>query len=64
VADVRIRYGYVLAGIRGIPQELSEAAQVDGASNGKYIDYIILPLLQPITLGSGYYSQPYISQDI
>ncbi len=48
--------GYVmamyLAGIRGIPQELSEAAQVDGASTWQVYRYIILPLLQPITLGA------------
>ncbi len=48
--------GYVmamyLAGIRGIPQELSEAAQVDGANNWQVYRYIILPLLQPITLGA------------
>lgn len=48
--------GYVmamyLAGIRSIPQELSEAAQVDGANNWQVYRYIILPLLQPITLGA------------
>lgn len=48
--------GYVmamyLAGIRSIPNELSEAAQVDGASVWQTYRYIILPLLRPVTLGA------------
>jgi glucose/mannose transport system permease protein len=48
--------GYVmamyLAGIRGIPTELFEAAQVDGANTLEVYRFIILPLLRPITLGA------------
>jgi len=48
--------GYVmamyLAGIRGISDELREAARVDGASEFKVYQKIILPLLQPITLSA------------
>lgn len=55
VAAVWQMSGYVmamyLAGIRSIPNELSEAAQVDGASIWQIYRYIILPLLRPVTLG-------------
>ncbi len=48
--------GYVmamyLAGLRGIPEELREAARVDGASEWQVYRYVILPLLRPITLGA------------
>lgn len=48
--------GYVmamyLAGIRGIPSELFEAAQVDGANMWQVYRYIVIPLLRPITLGA------------
>jgi glucose/mannose transport system permease protein len=48
--------GYVmamyLAGLRGIPDELREAARVDGATEFEIYRHIILPLLQPITLGA------------
>lgn len=48
--------GYVmamyLAGLRGIPEDLREAAQVDGANEFQVYRYIIIPLLQPITLGA------------
>ncbi|MCD6540376.1 sugar ABC transporter permease, partial [Candidatus Bipolaricaulota bacterium] len=48
--------GYVmamyLAGLRGIPEELREAARVDGASEIQIYRYVILPLLRPITLGA------------
>ncbi len=48
--------GYVmamyLAGLRGIPEELREAALVDGASEFKVYRHIIVPLLHPITLGA------------
>ncbi len=48
--------GYVmamyLAGLRGIPEELREAARVDGASEFQIYRYVILPLLRPITLGA------------
>ncbi len=41
-----------LAGIRGIPDELREAARVDGASELQIYRQIILPMLQPITLSA------------
>ncbi len=48
--------GYVmamyLAGLRGIPEDLREAARVDGASEVQIYRHIILPLLRPITLGA------------
>lgn len=39
-----------LAGLRSIPDELREAARVDGASEWQVYRYIILPLLTPVTL--------------
>jgi glucose/mannose transport system permease protein len=48
--------GYVmamyLAGLRGIPEELREAARVDGATSLQVYRHIIVPLLNPITLGA------------
>jgi glucose/mannose transport system permease protein len=48
--------GYImalyLAGIRGIPEEIVEAARVDGASEAQVYRHIILPMLQPITLSA------------
>jgi glucose/mannose transport system permease protein len=48
--------GYVmamyLAGLRGIPEDLREAARVDGATEVQIYRHIIVPLLQPITLGA------------
>lgn len=41
-----------LAGLRGIPEELREAAQVDGASRLQIYRYVELPLLKPITLSA------------
>lgn len=41
-----------LAGLRAIPDELREAARVDGASEFKIFRYIILPLLRPVTLSA------------
>jgi glucose/mannose transport system permease protein len=41
-----------LAGLRGIPHELREAAQVDGASEFYIYRHIIFPLLAPITLSA------------
>jgi glucose/mannose transport system permease protein len=41
-----------LAGIRGIPDELREAARVDGASEIRIYSEIILPMLKPITLSA------------
>ncbi len=41
-----------LAGLRGIPEELREAARVDGASEIQVYRHIIIPLLRPITLSA------------
>jgi glucose/mannose transport system permease protein len=41
-----------LAGLRAIPDELREAARVDGATEGQLLRHIILPLLKPITLSA------------
>jgi glucose/mannose transport system permease protein len=41
-----------LAGLRGIPEELREAARVDGATEVRIYRHIILPILQPITLSA------------
>ena len=41
-----------LAGLRAIPDELREAARVDGASEWQIVRRIILPLLQPVTLSA------------
>lgn len=41
-----------LAGLRGIPHELREAAQVDGASEFYIYRHIIFPLLAPVTLSA------------
>jgi len=41
-----------LAGLRGIPEELREAARVDGASEWQLYWRVILPQLAPITLSA------------
>ncbi len=41
-----------LAGIRGIPEELREAARVDGCSEWQVYTMIVLPMLRPITLSA------------
>ncbi len=41
-----------LAGLRGIPDELREAARVDGASELQILWHVLLPLLRPITLSA------------
>lgn len=41
-----------LAGLRAIPGELREAAQIDGASEFQIYRYIMLPLLAPVTLSA------------
>jgi multiple sugar transport system permease protein len=45
-------FGYnmviLLAGLQGIPQELYEAARIDGASAPRQFRYITLPMLAPI----------------
>lgn len=48
--------GYVMAlylsGLRAVPQELREAARVDGATEFEIYRHIILPLMSPITLSA------------
>lgn len=41
-----------LAGMRGIPDELREAARVDGASELQIYRHIVIPMLHPITLSA------------
>jgi glucose/mannose transport system permease protein len=41
-----------LAGLRAIPEELREAARVDGASEVGVYRHVILPILRPITFSS------------
>jgi glucose/mannose transport system permease protein len=41
-----------LAGLRAIPGELKEAAQIDGANSLQIYRYIMLPLLSPVTLSA------------
>lgn len=41
-----------LAGLRGIPDTLREAARVDGASEVQLYRHVVLPLLGPITLSA------------
>ncbi len=41
-----------LAGLRGIPEELREAARVDGAGEWSMYRHVIFPLLSPITLSA------------
>lgn len=48
--------GYVmalfLAGFRGIPDELREAARIDGASEWKLYRYVLFPQLSPVALSA------------
>ena len=48
--------GYVmalfLAGFRGVPEELREAARVDGASEWGVYRHVVLPMLRPVTLSA------------
>ncbi|QWF14915.1 carbohydrate ABC transporter permease [Lysobacter capsici] len=39
-----------LAGLQAIPEDLYEAARIDGASHGKQFRYITLPILGPVLL--------------
>lgn len=41
-----------LAGLRAIPDEMKEAARVDGASELQVLRHISLPLLRPVTLSA------------
>ena len=53
--DANILFGFdpgkIEAGIRGVPEELREAARVDGASEWQVYRRVVLPLLRPVTLG-------------
>ena len=48
--------GYImalyLAGMRAIPEEMREAARVDGATATQVYRFIVIPLLRPITLSA------------
>jgi glucose/mannose transport system permease protein len=41
-----------LGGLRSVPEELREAARVDGATELEIYRYIILPMLSPVTLSA------------
>jgi len=41
---------YFLAGLKGVPQELTEAALIDGATPLGAFRHVTLPLLRPVTL--------------
>jgi glucose/mannose transport system permease protein len=41
-----------LAGLRAIPEEIKEAARIDGASEVQIYRHIMLPLLSPVTLSA------------
>ncbi len=43
---------YYLAGLQGIPQDLANAARLDGASESQYYLHVAIPMLQPITLSA------------
>lgn len=48
--------GYVmalfLAGFRGVPDELREAARVDGCTEWRVYRHVVLPLLRPVTVAA------------
>jgi len=41
-----------LAGLRSVPSELKEAAQIDGANEIQIYRHIILPIISPVTLSA------------
>ena len=41
-----------LAGLRGIPDQLIESAQIDGAGELATMWYVILPIIKPITFSA------------
>lgn len=41
-----------LAGLRSVPEELREAAQIDGANELQIYRHVILPILAPVTLSA------------
>jgi len=48
--------GYImalfLAGFRGVPEELREAARMDGASEARVYRHVVFPYLRPVTLSA------------
>ena len=48
--------GYImalyLAGFRGVPEELREAARMDGASEWRVYRHVVFPHLRPVTLSA------------
>lgn len=48
--------GYImalyLAGFRGVPEELREAARMDGASEWRVYRHVVFPFLRPVTLSA------------
>jgi glucose/mannose transport system permease protein len=56
IAGIWQMSGYVMAiftaGLRGIPEDLSEAAQVDGCSTIKVYTHILLPQLRPLMVST------------
>ena len=56
IAAVWQQSGYTmamyLAGLRGVPEELREAARVDGANEVQVYRFVVLPMLRPITLSA------------
>ena len=53
LADERLyHWPFYLAGLRGIPGDIREAALVDGANEWQVLRYITVPLLKPITLSA------------
>ncbi len=45
-------FALYLAGLRGVPDELREAARVDGANEVQIFRFIVLPMLQPVTISA------------
>lgn len=45
--SIGINFIFLFTGLKSIPEELIESANIDGASYGKKVRYIILPLLTP-----------------
>ena len=41
-----------LAGFRGVPEELREAARMDGASEWRVYRHVVFPFLRPVTLAA------------
>lgn len=46
----------LIAGLQGIPNDIREAALIDGATSMQTTGYIILPLLRPTIIVSAYFS--------